>query len=149
VAETREQAYENIRFGLKKYLYYYTAVIALPFELTGTPDQQVEQFLASGVAVVGDPDDAARRIEELQAKSGGFGCFLQMAHNWADFPQTQRSYELIARYVMPRFNGDNAGRLSSMQWTSAHRAELMDAGRQAKVVAAQKYAAEREQKGGS
>jgi limonene 1,2-monooxygenase len=72
-----------------------------------------------------------------------------MAHNWADFPQTQRSYELIARYVMPRFNGDNAGRLSSMQWTSAHRAELMDAGRQAKVVAAQKYAAEREQKGGS
>jgi len=82
-------------------------------------------------------------------QSGGFGCFLQMAHNWADFPQTQRSYELIARYVMPRFNGDNEGRMDSMQWASANRTELMDAGRQAKVAAAQKYAAERERTSGT
>ena len=26
-----------------------------------------------------------------------------MAHNWADWAETKRSYELFARYVMPRF----------------------------------------------
>ncbi len=149
VAETRAQALENIRFGLKKYLYYYTHVIALPFELTGTPDEQVEQFIAAGLAVIGDPDDATRRIAEMQQHSGGFGCLLQMAHNWADFPQTIRSYELIARYVLPHFNGDNAGRESSMNWAASRRTELMDAGRQAKVLAAQKHVAERERRAGA
>ena len=109
----------------------------------------MEQFIAAGLAVIGDPDDAAQRIAEMQQHSGGFGCLLQMAHNWADFPQTIRSYELIARYVLPRFNGNNAGRESSMNWAASRRTELMDAGRQAKVLAAQKHVAEREQPGGA
>ncbi|HEX9524265.1 MAG TPA: LLM class flavin-dependent oxidoreductase [Reyranella sp.] len=31
------------------------------------------------------------------------GAVLLLAHNWADWPATQRSYELMARYVHPHF----------------------------------------------
>jgi limonene 1,2-monooxygenase len=139
VAETRAKALDNVRFGLAKWIRYYTEVIALPFELTGTLEERVEQYIASGVAVIGDPDDVAARIEQLWTQSGGFGCFLQMAHNWADFEQTKRSYELIARSVMPRFTGGNAGRLASSEWAAANRSELMDVSRQAKVLEAEKH----------
>jgi limonene 1,2-monooxygenase len=139
VAETRAKALENVRFGLANWIRYYTEVIALPFELTGTLEERVEQYIASGVALIGDPDDAAARIEQLWKQSGGFGCFLQMAHNWADFEQTTRSYELIARSVMPRFTGANAGRLASSEWSAANRSELMDVSRQAKVLEAEKH----------
>jgi limonene 1,2-monooxygenase len=145
VAETRAKALENVRFGLAKWIRYYTEVIALPFELTGALEERVEQYIASGVALIGDPDDAAARIEQLWKQSGGFGCFLQMAHNWADFEQTKRSYELIARSVMPRFTGANAGRLASSDWAAANRSELMDVSRQAKVLEAEKH--QREMKG--
>lgn len=35
--------------------------------------------------------------------SGGFGCLLGLAHEWATWEQTKHSYELWARYVAPRF----------------------------------------------
>ena len=57
--------------------------------------------------VIGTPDDAIALIERLYAKQGEFGVMLHQAHNWADWEATKRSYELYARYVMPRFSGDN------------------------------------------
>ena len=142
IAETREKALENVRFGLRDWIHYYTEVIALPFELTGSLDERVEQYIHAGHAVIGDPDDAVARIEELQKVSGGFGCLLQLAHNWADFPQTIRSYELIARYVAPRFTDGTAAREASMAWTASRRAELLNAGRTAKELATKKHVEE-------
>ncbi len=149
IAETREKALENVRFGLRDWIRYYTEVIALPFELTGTLEERCEQYIETGHAIIGDPDEAIARIEELQTMSGGFGCLLQLAHNWADFPETLRSYELMARYVMPRFQHLNDGRQESMAWTSARRAELMRAGRTAKELAAKKHAEERGRRPGA
>jgi len=144
VAETREKALENVRFGLGQWVRYFTEVIALPFEIKGTSiEDKCAQLIESGYAVIGDPDDAAAQLERLDKQSGGFGCFLQLAHNWADFPQTLRSYELIARYVMPRFQGLNPGRQASLDWTAANREKFMNAGRQAKVLATEKHLAER------
>ena len=143
IAETREQAIENVRFGLEKWIYYYTKVIALPFEVKGGFDEQVATLTEKGFAVIGDPDDAVARIEELLEQSGGAGCLLQLVHNWADFPQTLRSYELISRYVMPRFQGLNRGREASMAWASANRDEFMSAGREAKAKATRNYEAEK------
>jgi limonene 1,2-monooxygenase len=60
---------------------------------------------ASGFAVVGTPDDAIAQIRRLEEQSGGFGTFLVMAHEWADREATLRSYELLAREVMPAFQG--------------------------------------------
>jgi limonene 1,2-monooxygenase len=76
--------------------------------------------------VIGTPDDAIALIERLYAKQGAFGVMLHQAHNWADWEATKRSYELYARYVMPRFSGDNAPRIESFDWCTEHRDELTE-----------------------
>jgi len=144
IAETREQAIENVRFGLQDWFHYYTQVIALPFPVPEDFDGRVRALNESGFAVIGDVDDAIRQIERLQQQTGGFGAYLQMAVNWADFPQTLRSYELIARYVAPRFQGLNANRKASMEWVASRRDELIGVVRSAKAKAADDYDKERE-----
>ena len=48
----------------------------------------------------------ADQIAKLQTQSnGGFGAYLTLAHEWANPEATKRSYELIARHVMPQFQG--------------------------------------------
>jgi limonene 1,2-monooxygenase len=143
VAETREKAIEDIRFGLSDWIRYYTEVIALPFELTGTLEERCEQYIRSNHAIIGDPDEVISRINDIQQMSGGFGCLLQLAHNWADFPQTLKSYELMARFVMPHFQRTNVGRDESTAWAAARRDELMRVGRMAKELATKKHAEER------
>jgi limonene 1,2-monooxygenase len=40
---------------------------------------------------IGTPDDALRVLENYWAKTGGFGCILMLAHDWADWEATKRS----------------------------------------------------------
>ena len=115
VAETREQARANVRFGLDKWLYYFREIAALPVAPMDGKDP-VDALIESGIAVIGTPDDCIAQIERLEKQSGGFGCFLQLAHNWANWEATRRSYELVARYVMPRFQGLNTNREDSLNW---------------------------------
>ncbi len=121
IAESRKQAKENVRYGLEDFVWYFNNVAALPFNWEGDFDTLVDMFNETGFGVIGDPDDAIAQLERLWEHSGGFGCFLQMAHNWADFAQTKRSYELIARYVMPHFNSLNEYRNKSMHWAKDNR----------------------------
>ncbi|MCZ6645069.1 MAG: LLM class flavin-dependent oxidoreductase [SAR324 cluster bacterium] len=139
IAETRGQAIENVRFGLDKWLYYYTRVIALPFDVPEGFDARVETLVNSGYAVIGDPDDAIAQLERLEKQCGGFGTFLHLATNWADWRETQRSYELFARYVIPHFQGSNRNRASSMNWVTTNRDRFLGAARQAKANAAEEY----------
>jgi len=120
IAETKEKAMADVRFGLEKWLYYFREIANLPIvpETSGDP---VEAFLKMPMAVVGTPDDAAAKIQALVDQSKGFGCFLFMAHNWAPWAETKRSYELFARYVAPRFQSLNVGREASMAWVKANK----------------------------
>ncbi len=120
IAETREKARENVRFGLEKWLYYFREVAALPLAPTDGSDP-VDALIASGMAVVGTPDDAIAQISRLQEQSGGFGAFLQLGHNWADFENTKKSYELMARYVHPKFQELNTSREESLDWAKNNR----------------------------
>ncbi|WP_421860395.1 LLM class flavin-dependent oxidoreductase [Parvibaculum sp.] len=124
IAETREKARENVRFGLEQWLYYFREVAALPLAPTDGSDP-VDALIASGMAVIGTPDDAIAQIERLQAQSGGFGCFMQLAHNWANWENTQRSYELMARYVFPKFQQLNDNRETSLNWARDNRPTFM------------------------
>jgi limonene 1,2-monooxygenase len=130
VAETREKAREDVRFGLKAWLAYFRDVANLPMAPEGEGDP-VDILVKSGLAAIGTPDDAVAQLERLEKQSGGFGAFLLMAHNWADWAETQRSYELIARYVMPRVQGTNVGRQGSYDWGAAHSGEFMGQARMA------------------
>ncbi len=127
IAETREQAIEDVRFGLERWLYYFREIAALPLAPQGGFEGAVEALTASGLAVIGDPDDACAQLERLEQQSGGYGCFLLMDHNWADWDRKRSSYELIAHYVMPRFQGLNAGREASMKWAASNRPTFMGA----------------------
>ena len=120
IAETREQAMAEVRFGLEKWLYYFREIANLPI-LPDTEGDPVEAFLKMPMAVVGAPDDAAAKIQALVDQSGGFGAFLFMAHNWADWAATKHSYELFARYVTPQFQSLNVGRAASMDWVKANK----------------------------
>ena len=84
----------------------------------------VEWFIEQRIAVIGTPDDAIDRIEQLFERQGDFGAVLLYAHNWADWEATKRSYELYARYVMPHFSGANAPRRASYEWVGERTGEL-------------------------
>ena len=58
----------------------------------------------SGLGSIGTADMACEQIDRLTKQSGGFGCYMQLAHEWAN-PGATRSYELIARHVVPRVPG--------------------------------------------
>ncbi|WP_374468786.1 LLM class flavin-dependent oxidoreductase [Phenylobacterium sp.] len=122
VAETREQAMEDVRFGLDRWIYYFREIANLPVVPEG--DDPVQAMIDTGLAVIGTPEDAARRIRQLVDESGGFGAFLFMDHNWAPWARKQRSYELVARYVFPEFQQLNVNREASMAWVGANKAEF-------------------------
>jgi limonene 1,2-monooxygenase len=74
-------------------------------------------------------------LENYWTKTGGFGCILLLAHDWADWEATKRSYELFARYVLPRFEERSAWRSQSMDWMRANR-EAFSAKRKAAAASA-------------
>jgi len=128
IAETREQAYEDVSFGLEDWLRYFREVAALPLAPPdGGTQGAIEAITNSGLAVIGDPDDAIAQLERLETQSGGYGAFLLMDHNWAEWSRKKRSYELIARYVMPRFQELNTGREDSMKWAASNRSTFIGA----------------------
>jgi limonene 1,2-monooxygenase len=122
IAETREQAFANARFGFERYLGYLNN--NQPRFIVPAGTDPLEWFVENRYGVCGTPDDAIALIERLYEKQGTFGAFLHQAHNWADFEATKRSYELYARYVMPHFSHANAPRAASYQWCGDNRAEF-------------------------
>ena len=52
---------------------------------------------------------------------GGFGGLLFRAHEWATREETLKSYELFARYVMPRFQYSLGTIADSNQWCRDNR----------------------------
>jgi len=102
IAETREKAIENVRYGIDAYARYFTEVATFPLIPPGI-DDPVRYLMESRMAVIGTPDDAIAHIERLWKGVGGCGGILELAHNWADWEQTRRSYELMARHVIPHF----------------------------------------------
>jgi limonene 1,2-monooxygenase len=130
IAETRDKARENVRFGLEKWVTYFRDVANLPIVPPGEGDP-IDLLIDSGMAVIGTPDDAVAQMERLKTQSGGFGCFLQMAHNWADWAETRRSYELIARYVMPKCQELNVNREDSYKWVESNAEAFMGQARMA------------------
>jgi limonene 1,2-monooxygenase len=81
----------------------------------------IEEINAGGRGVIGTPDDALRVLENYWTKTGGFGCIPMLAHDWADWEATKSSYELFARYVLPRFEERSAWRSQSMDWMRENR----------------------------
>jgi limonene 1,2-monooxygenase len=115
VAETREQARADVNFGLDDFRRYFTEVATFPVIPPDVTGDAAEYLISTGIACIGTPDDCIRHFERMwKGSNGGLGGILLLAHNWADWPATQKSYELMARYVHPHFQRDaNALRRAS------------------------------------
>jgi limonene 1,2-monooxygenase len=134
VAETREQARRNVEFGLDKFARYFREIATFPI-VPPEIDKPFEYLTENRMAAIGTPDDAIAYIERLLEGAGGFGAFLELAHNWADFAATKRHYELMARYVIPHFQKKNALRRFSYDYSASNR-DLFVGSAQAAVAAA-------------
>jgi limonene 1,2-monooxygenase len=86
-------------------------------------------------------------IERLAQQSGGFGCYLMMAHEWANPEATRRSYELFARHVMPRFQNSATRIQASERWSASVQSGLDVRQAQALKEWTDKHASERAAKG--
>jgi limonene 1,2-monooxygenase len=133
VAETREQARADVKFGLENFRRYFAEVGTFPIvppDITGDP---AEYLVSSGIACIGAPDDCIRHFERLwKGSNGGFGGVLLLAHNWADWAATKKSYELMARYVHPHFQRD-ANALRQWSYDDA-KAKYQTAGAQSRAA---------------
>ena len=110
LAETRAQAIEEVRTGGGEWMFEYVqALTGRPAPVPGPKDIAVDQMVETGSWVVGTPDDLIAFIRGLQERTGGFGTFLCWGHEWAGPEATLRSYDLLARFVMPEMQGSLEG----------------------------------------
>lgn len=107
LAETEKQAREEVKFGIEPWFRYFQKVAAFP-QMT-MPGEQLDEMIDvindNGAGVIGTPERAREQVQRLWDQSGGFGCMLQMGHEWANPAATRRSAELFAAEVMPHFQG--------------------------------------------
>ncbi len=145
LAETREQARKNVEFGLRQWVDYFSRInpMSAGQDMSGDP---IDGMIESGRAVIGTPDDAIAQLERLEKQTGQFGCFLQLAHNWANFEHTKKSYELFARHVTPHFRRANRERERSLEWASENSKEFIGAAMSAAMQMIQKHADEEREK---
>jgi limonene 1,2-monooxygenase len=146
IAETREKARDNVRHGLDNFCDYFRDVATFPI-VPGDITDRYQYMIDSGSACIGTPDDAIAFIERLLKGSGGFGVIMELAQNWADWAETKRHYELMARYVHPHFQSSREWRGASYDFARDHHDEFVGqsgAAVQAEIdrLAAKKRAAE-------
>lgn len=140
VADTKEQAYQDVTFGLPQWVDYFQRVAALPLGPDTTDvTEMADAMNASGFAVIGTVEDAIAQIQRLVDQSGGFGTFLNMAHEWADTDATWHSYELLARYVFPQFQTSAVSTGASRDWAAENRPEFINAATAAIMTAVQTH----------
>ena len=141
LADSRKQALADVRESGGQYYADY-GQRALGQELPpGPPDTIIEQMMESGSAVVGTPDDLIAAIERSQETTGGFGTLLVRVHEWTTWDKTRYSYELLARYVMPRFQGSLHALEASYQDAREHVNDIRTARKAAIDKAHEAYVA--------
>ncbi len=146
LADSSKEALDDVRDGgnawIQKYFIETLAARVQFEEYPGQPTEEMtlDRMVARGGAIVGTPDDAIKRINEvIEMSGGGFGGMLVLAHEWASREKTLKSYEMLARYVMPKFQGSAIPIEYSQQWTAQRRDQLFKSSVQAVVKAMHDY----------
>jgi limonene 1,2-monooxygenase len=145
IAETREQAYRDVEYGIEQWFEYFQAVAAFPqIPVAGGNVREMIEFVNdTGLGSIGTVDDAIAQIERLRRQSdGGFGCYLLLAHEWANPAATRRSFELVSQHVFPRFQGQDWSTAQARARARAARPELAASHQRAVEEVTARYQAE-------
>jgi limonene 1,2-monooxygenase len=141
LADSKKEAMEQARVGAGRYQRdYFENTIGLDPVIDGPADKIIDAMVEKGAWCVGTPDDLIASINELDEKSGGFGGVLIQATEWGTREQVLHSYELIARYVMPHFQGSLVNPTASANWSASKKDELVSMRTRAIDKAKQDYA---------
>jgi limonene 1,2-monooxygenase len=146
LAETKDQARKDVEYGIVEFARYFSHVLPAGPVRGNNAQEIIDNVDEDGFAVIGTPDDAIRKIEDLVEESGGFGCFLMFGHDWATPEATKRSFELFAQYVMPHFKGQLDWPQSSCDWVTGSGGEFVNRAVQAITKSIADHAAEQEAK---
>jgi limonene 1,2-monooxygenase len=104
----------------------------------------------TGLGSIGTVDDAKHQIDRLIKQSnGGFGCYMLLAHEWADPLATHRSFELVSQHVFPEFQGQGWSTTQARARARASRPQLAAEHLQAVEQVTARYQAEVGQESGS
>jgi limonene 1,2-monooxygenase len=124
LAEDDEQALREVQVGERmETVTYFEDTLGRP---PGRMDDPLRDGVKMGTTLVGSPDTVTKGIHQLlEYSQGGFGGILFRAHEWANREQTMRSYELFARYVMPRFQGSLETIRDSNEFVRSNRARVV------------------------
>ena len=143
LAETRKEALQQARIGAGRYQReYFERTMGRAQIVEGPADKVIDGMVERGAWIVGTPDDCVAGIKRLAEQSGGFGGFMVQTVDWAPREAMLHSYELLARYVMPQFQGSTAGTQASNNWAYERREQLM-AGRMRAIDRARQSYTER------
>lgn len=147
VAETVEQAKENCRYGLMWVFDYLSHIIPIGDPTAPPPPSDYDEFVdwanESGRMVIGTPEMAIAQLERLLEKTGGFGTYLFLGADLADWNATRHSYELFADEVMPHFTGQAAPVQASYDKVIGAGTRWVDATLGAQMTAIASYEEER------
>jgi limonene 1,2-monooxygenase len=147
IAETVEQAKANCRYGLQWVFEYLSHIIPTGDPSAPPPPTDYDDFIdyanESGRRVIGTPEMAIEQIERLVDKTGGFGAYLFLGADLADWSATLRSYELFAERVMPHFTGQLTAPQDSYDRVVGAGSRWVDATLGAQLTAIAAYEEER------
>ncbi len=123
VAETRDEAFDQFAPGWIEFRRkYYSATLGVPVATSDVGARKsLEATVESLGAIVGSVEDCVAAIEHLWDVTGGFGKLLITLHDCASRENEERSLELFARYVAPRFNGSLDSIVGSNQWVGENK----------------------------
>jgi limonene 1,2-monooxygenase len=142
-AETRSQALEEVEFGLEQWVEYFENVAVIPMVPPDRRSEPAAHLMESGMAAIGTPDDCIAQIEALwESSQGGFGAYLITDHNWAPFQAKLNSYDMVARYVIPHFQGQNVQRQASYDWVGERQKDFKASHEKAANEQIERYARE-------
>jgi limonene 1,2-monooxygenase len=119
-AEDDEEAIRQVHYGERQEtVTYFEETLGRP---PGRADDPLRDGIKAGTTLVGSPDTVARGIERLiEHSKGGIGGVMFRSHEWANRRHTLDSYELFARWVMPRFQGSTDMVIASRDWCRENR----------------------------
>ncbi len=144
LSTSKEQAYREVADGLQRWQNeYIVGVLGTPKRRPFEDGYKAARSLDEhGGGIFGSPEDALEKIAHLQELSGGFGTLLCFVHDWVSPELSVRSYDLLARHVMPQVQGLLRPLQASADRVQANKKELMAKAGGAILKAIREYNAE-------
>jgi limonene 1,2-monooxygenase len=133
IAETREQAMREAGEGLMRWNneYIFDTLKRPGTKRFTSPQEALEAiaFAPGAATVIGTPDDLVAAVRRLIPITGGFGTLIGFVHDWANRENTSRSWDMVARYVVPELNGMLDTYRESKEFVITHRDAFEAAGK--------------------